>query len=155
MKNHFKKGITLIEIIIVFAVLALIFGVVSSEFSKSRERQVLKSAVSDILSSLNKARTKTLSSVNSSSYGVHFEAGQITIFTGTSYSPGATGNESILLALPAEISNVALGSGSGSSGNLYFERLSGDPSKSGSVTVSTPNFSKIISISATGAFSSN
>lgn len=155
MKTNLHKGITLIEFIIVFAVLGLIFSVVTSEFSSSRERQVLKSAGNDILSSLNKARTQTLSSVNSSSYGVNFSQNEIIIFNGTVFSAGDPDNESIPLTLPAFISDVTLAGTSGSSGNFYFERLSGDPSKAGTITLSTPNFSKTITISATGSFSLN
>lgn len=155
MKNTKKTGISLIEILVVIAVLGTLVAVVSSQFSKTRERQVLKTATSDVLSSLNKARTMTLSSVLSSSYGVHFESDEVIIFSGTVFSAGAGGNESILFTSPAEISNVTLNASSGSSGEIFFNRLSGDPSKSGTVTISTPNFSNIITISATGAFSSN
>jgi type II secretory pathway pseudopilin PulG len=155
MRTPLHKGITLIEFLLVFAVLGLIFSVVTSQFSSVRERQVLRSAVSDILSSLNKARSMTLSSLNSSSYGVHFSSDEIIIFSGTAFSSGDPDNESVSLTLPAVISDVTLDGMSGSSGNFYFERLSGDPSKSGTVTVSTPIFSETITISATGSFSAN
>ena len=150
-----NRGITLIEFILVFAVLALLFSVAIPRFGMIRERQVLKAAASDIVSSLNKARSSTLSSVNSSSYGVNFTPDEIMIFNGTTFSAGASGNESILLSAPAQISNVTLNGTSGTTGNLYFHRLSGEPSKSGTVTVSTPNFSQTITISPTGAFNAN
>lgn len=155
MKNNNQKGISLIEILIVLSVLAGIFSIVIPQFSKTRELQVLKSGVSDILSILNKAQTQTLASVGSSSYGVHFDVGEVVIFKGTAFSAGATDNEVTSLTSPAFISNVTLGGVSENSGSLYFERLSGSPSKDGTVTVATPSFTKIITISPTGSVSVN
>jgi len=145
--NFYRKGFSLIEVLIVIAVLAVIATVVLPQFSKVRENQVLKSGVEDILSSLDKARANTLSSLHSSSYGVHFEAGQIVIFKGTSYSSGDSNNETVSIVSPASIT----------SGNfdVYFNRLTGAPSNTGAITITTPNYSKTITISATGVASSN
>jgi hypothetical protein len=120
-----------------------------------RENQALKNAVSDILSSLNKAQSQTLASVNSSSYGVHFQADKVIIFKGTVFSTGDANNETIGLTSPASISNVTLGGVSSTSGDMYFNRLSGAPSTTGTITVSTTSYSKIITVSATGVASSN
>lgn len=145
----------MIEIITVVAVLGIIIAVVIPQFAKTRENQVLKSGVQDILSSINKARSQTLSSLNSSVYGVHFEFGQVVIFKSTAYSLGAGDNESVAIATPAGITNVTLGGVSGASGEIYFNRLSGSPSVTGTVTISTGNFSKTITILATGVASVN
>ncbi|KKR74818.1 MAG: Tfp pilus assembly protein, major pilin PilA [Candidatus Nomurabacteria bacterium GW2011_GWA1_40_8] len=53
---------------------------------------------------------------------------------------------------PATISAITLGGGGS---DIYFNRLSGSPSVTGTVTLSTTNYSKIITISATGVGSSN
>jgi formate-dependent phosphoribosylglycinamide formyltransferase (GAR transformylase) len=39
---------------------------------------------------------------------------------------------------------------SSTSGDVYFNRLSGSPSTTGTVTIYSPSFSKVITISATG-----
>lgn len=154
MKNYYKKGITVIELLVVLAVLGIIFSVVIPQFSKIRENQVLKSGVQDILSSLNKARSQTLASLNSSVYGVHFEADKIIIFKGTDFSTRDTAkDETINIITPATISNVTLNLVSDVDGEMYFNRLSGGPSKTGTITVFTTNYSKIIRISATGTAS--
>jgi len=119
-----KKGITLVEIMVVIAVLGVLFSVV-------------------------------LPSVNSSSYGVHLESDKVIIFKGTAFSSGDADNETIDIIAPANISNVTLAGVSGSTGNVYFNRLSGGPNKTGTITISTTNFSKIITISATGGASVN
>ncbi|MFA6257663.1 MAG: prepilin-type N-terminal cleavage/methylation domain-containing protein [Candidatus Paceibacterota bacterium] len=147
-----RQGISVIEMLIVITVLGIIFSIVIPQFSKSREMQVLRSGVADILSSMDKARGETLSSFNSSSYGVHFQSDKIIIFKGTVFSALDVNNETINIVTPASISNIALvGGGS----DFYFNRLSGSPSTTGMVTISTPSYSKTITIYATGVISSN
>lgn len=150
-----RRGISGIELLVVAAILGLIMAVVLPEFGKSRERATLDSAIGDILSAITKARSQTLASVDSSSYGVHFAADEVIIFKGASFSPSDPDNDAISLTEPAAISNVTLNGVSGSSGNFYFSRLSGNPSKWGAVTVSSPSYSKIITITATGSASAD
>ena len=153
MTNFYKKGITVLELLVVLAVLGIIVSIVIPKFSKIRENQVLKSGVQDILSSIDKARSQTLASLNSLNYGVHFEPNQIVIFKSNAFNPNATDNETINIVTPANISNVTLNLVSGTTGEIYFNRLSGSPSMTGTVTISTTNYSKIITISATGVAS--
>lgn len=150
-----ERGITLIELLVVIAVLGIIFSIVLPQFSKTRELQVLKNGIQDVISSINKAHEQTLASLNSSSYGVHFQSDSVIIFKGTGFSDGAAGNETINIVTPASITNVALGCTPSIPCNVYFNRLSGSPSTTGTITISTTNYSKIITISATGAASVN
>ena len=146
---------TIIEVLAVITVLGIIFSIVIPQFSKTKELQVLKNGVQDGLSSINKARSQTLASLNSSEYGVHFQSDKVIIFKGDIFDPSATDNETINIVTPANISNVTLGGISGNSGDVYFNRLSGSPSRTGTITISTTSYSKIITISATGVASSN
>ncbi len=155
MRNFYQKGISLVEILMVIAGIIILILIVSPSFSSIRDSQLLKGAVGDILSSLDKSRAQTLSSLNFSEYGVHFQADKIIIFKGKVFSAGAIDNESINIISPATISNVTLGGVSGSTGDLYFNRLSGSPSVSGTITVTLSSVSKIITISATGFASIN
>ena len=145
----------MIEILVVCAIVAVLISIILPRFSSIRENQVVKAAVADVLSAIDKARTETLSSLNSSPYGVHLESGRVIIFKGTVYSSSSPDNESVNIISPANISNVTLGGVSGASGDFYFNRLSGSPNKTGTVTVSSPAFTKIITISATGMASVN
>lgn len=155
MTYFYKKGISLIEILIVLAILVILMAVALPQFAKMRENQVVKNAVADVASTISRARSLSLASVDSSEYGVHFESDKVIIFKGTTYSLGAPDNEIIDIVYPASITNVTLGGVSGSSGEIYFNRLFGAPSDNGTITISSTNFSKIITISATGGVSSN
>ncbi|OGI95136.1 hypothetical protein A3A03_01795 [Candidatus Nomurabacteria bacterium RIFCSPLOWO2_01_FULL_40_18] len=152
MKNFYQKGLTAIELLVIVAVLGIIFSIVIPQFAKMRENQVFKSTVADVLSSLNKARSQTLASADSSSYGVHFQSDKVIIFKGTAFSSGDANNQTVNITSPAIISTITL---TGGGANVYFNRLSGAPSVTGSIVVSSVNFTKTITISATGMASVN
>jgi hypothetical protein len=86
---------------------------------------------------------------------VHFQSDSVIIFKGKVFSAGAGDNETIGIITPASITNVTLGGTSGTSGDVYFNRLYGVPNVSGTVTISTTSLSKIITLSATGVVSVN
>ena len=155
MKNLYKKGISIAEILITLAVVGVLISLVAPQFSKIRENQVLKAAVGDVLSTLDKAKSSTINSLNSSEYGVHFQSDKVIIFKGTVFSAQDANNETINIVTPANISNVTLGGISGVSGDVYFSRIYGAPNTNGTVTVSTTSLSKTITILKTGSASSN
>jgi len=150
-----RRGMTIIEVLVVIAVLGIIFSIVIPQFSKTKELQVLKNGVQDGLSSINKARSQTLASLNSSEYGVHFQSDKVIIFKGDIFNPSAMDNETINIVTPANISNVTLGCTPSIPCDVYFNRLSGSPSRTGTITISTTSYFKIITIYATGVASSN
>ena len=153
--NQLKNGFTAIEILLVVALLAAIFLLVEPQFSKIKELQVVKNTTSEIMSSLNKARSDTLASLNSSSYGVHFQSNQVVIFTGSSYSSSASTNKVIVISSPASISSVVFGGVSAGSGDVYFNRLTGSPSTTGTINIASANYSKTVTLGSTGIASSN
>ena len=143
---------TVIEVIVVVAVVGLLVALVLPQFNKLRENQTLKTAAEDVLTALGKARGQTLSSLNSSAYGVHFQSDKVVIFKGQNYSAAAPDNENISLISPATISDISF---SGAGSDIYFERLTGAPSAYGSITITSGANTKIITISATGNASAN
>jgi len=152
MKNFYHKGITLVEVLIVIAIIGILAAIVFPQFSKIKKNQVLKNGVADTMSAINKARTQTLASLNSSEYGVHFQSDSVIIFKGKTFSSGATDNETIDIIPPATISVISL---SGGVSGVYFNRLNSTPSATGTVTITNSTLTKIITISATGIASTN
>ena len=155
MYSIFKKGITLFEVLIVIAIIGIIVAISVSQFSKVRVIQILQNTGEDIVSASNKAKTQTLASLDSSEYGVHFQSDKIVIFKGTSYNQNDSSNEIINVLSPATISEISL---SGGGSDFYFNRLTGTPSKTGTIKISISsdaNLNKTINISATGSASLN
>lgn len=153
MNKFYQKGITALELIIVIAVIGILVSITLPQFSKIKENQVLKNATGDVVSALHNAQSQTLASVGFSEYGVHFQSDKIIIFKGTAFLDGDANNKIINIVTPASISNVTLAGISGTSGDVYFNRLSGVPNKTGTITISISSVLKIITISATGAVS--
>jgi len=152
MMLNFKKGFTILETLIVLSIAILLIVIVLPSFQAMRNNQVLKATASEVVSALDEARSQSLSSVDSSEYGIHFESDEIIIFKGTTFSSLDPDNENISITSPASISSINL---TGGAVDVYFDRLSGAPNKTGTITISISHFSKIITISATGAVSMN
>lgn len=155
MQNFYQKGMTLLEIVVVVSIFGILVSVVLPQLSRMKENQVIKNTTGDIVSALHNAQSQSLASVNSLEYGVHFQSDKVIVFKGETFSSGAQDNVVLNITSPSSISNVTLAGVSSTSGDIYFQHLSGAPSKIGTVTISTTSISKIITISATGAVSVN
>ena len=158
--NSSKKGIAIVEILTIVAVVSILTITVLPGFSKIRKIQILKSTTEDVISIIEKARSQTLASLDSSNYGVHFESDKIIIFKGTSFSPGNVDNKQINIMSPVTISNctiiVSCSPSTNGNASLYFNRLTGLPNRSGTLTISAPGISdKIVTISGVGHASVN
>lgn len=144
-----SKGITLIEVMTTIAILAVISGISVSFFSKLSNAESLDKDVSNILSQLEKAKTQAINSIDNSEYGVKFTSTSVTLFTGKVYSESASTNFTYNLSSKNEIATVSL---SGGAMDLYFNRLTGKPSHTGTITVreKSGESEKVISIYASG-----
>src|SRR5665213_2873381 len=133
MKNY-TKGITLVEVVMGVAILALLSAVIIPTLSTFNNQQVLSNTGEDVVSLLNEAAAKTNASLNSTNYGVHFTSSTATLFTGSTYSSGASGNKVVTFN-----SNVTLAGGdislNGGGADVIFVRLSGDITTYGTITL--------------------
>jgi len=127
-----QKGFTLIEMTISFAILSILFVLGMTSYIRSQNDVNLKTAINNIVSTLDIAQSRTISSLNSSAYGVHFESSDYTIFKGSTYS--ATSTDNIVYTMP---SNVEVGtlSLSGGGSDVLFDQLTGNTDNYGSVEV--------------------
>ncbi len=148
--KNLQSGFTATEILIVLFIIAVLAAIVLPQFNEMRKREVLKGGANDIVTALTRARSQTLSSLESSEYGVHFESDHVIIFKGTTYSASSPDNETINIVSPATISAITL---TGGGSDVYFRRLTGMPTTSGTVTISNTVSTKTITISSTGAVS--
>lgn len=126
------RAFTLIEVLLVTIILGTIASVVlvlPAYFSKIA---ALDAGVEAVISGLRQAQTKTLSSVEDSAYGLHFEENSVTVFKGDTYNASDPENEILLIPSQVVISKIAL---EGGSSDVVFKRLSGQTDQYGSVTL--------------------
>lgn len=146
-------GFTLIEILVALAIAAILFAIIVSGFSGLRRNSDMSLAVDDSVSFLQDARAKTLSSVNTTAYGVHFETTKFVLFEGSTYNAGSGTNKIRALPSSIEISVVDL---NGAVVDVVFKRLTGETSAHGTVTfrqTNDPSITKAIQILSTGLVS--
>ena len=125
-------GFTLIEIIIVIAILVVLSVVILNVFRTFDESKALSQEASNVISVLEKARQLTLFSKDFSQYGVHFDTDEITLFRGITYSSSDPNNSSTKLHSKVSIASVTL---SGGGSDVIFKRLSGETDQDGTIVL--------------------
>lgn len=128
----FKNGFTLIEIIVAIAILTILFSVSILYYSTASESAKLSTASQDIISNIKLAKDRTVASLASSSYGMHFENSQYVMFRGTSYSASDPNNIFYALPVGMEIANISL---EGGGVDIIFDRITGKVGNNGSIDV--------------------
>lgn len=148
-ENTKKSGFSILELLISLAIMIVLAVIVFSTFINFRKNESLVMDSETIVSVLRQARNQTLTSKNSSSYGVHITASKITLFTGTSYVSGGAGNQDFVLSTTDTILTINL---TGGGSDVVFQRLTGETSQNGTVAVSSPgiNLTKTVTIYKTG-----
>ncbi len=143
----YKKGFTLIEILIVIAIIGIITAITIPQLSGVEQRQVARFHIEMIESLFFEARTKTLSSEELSSYGIALDTESIILFQGDSYT-GSNDIEEFVFESGFELSSIDLNSGD----DFSFARLSGAVSNPGQFTLSSADgtIEYIFTVTSTG-----
>jgi len=145
-----QNGFSLIEIIIAMAIGAVLVAVVVISFSSFRNSKTVDISADQILSVINEARVKSVSSEDYSRFGVHFETSRVVLFKGDIFTEPNSSNTETLLSSLAEISDISL---NGGGADMVFQKLTGKTSNGGSLRVrlkSDNNKYKTISVKSTG-----
>lgn len=150
-----KKGFTLIEILVVLALGALVTTFVALSFSKVNATEALDKNSDLVVSVLHEARAMTLSAVDDTRYGVHFDEDKAVLFRGAVYSAASATNVATTLNSQVGIRNISL---SGGGANVVFNRLTGATAQYGTLEIylkSAPTTYLTITISGTGVAERN
>jgi len=126
------KGITILEIILVLGIMMLLIGTSLTSLSTYRNRQVLNTETSQVLSFFNKARTETLASKSQLAYGVRINADRIILFPAPTFASSTAENEQYILHHSVAITdNSLIGGGL----DVIFARLTGETSSYGTFRI--------------------
>ena len=148
--TFFYKGFSLIEMIVVIAIGAVLVVAVIISFSSFRNSKIVDISADQILSVINEARVKTVSSEDYSRFGVRLEAGRVVLFKGDIFTEPSSSNVQTTLSSLVEISNISL---NGGGADIIFQKLTGKTNNYGSLRVrlkSDNNKYKTISVKSTG-----
>lgn len=145
--KHNMKGFTLLELIIVIAIMAMLSVGAAYTGTYLVGSIDLSTATHNITTALETARDYTLDHFDGySNYGVHFTSNSAIIYRGTTYSSGSP--VAYTQTMPADISITSISFNSLS--YVYFNSVTALPSNTGSVQVNAPRSHHVVSINADG-----
>lgn len=150
-----QEGRSLAEILIVAFIVIVLATFAVGSISSYRNGQALKDASDDVVSLLNRAHSNTLAGDSQLSWGVHFTSSNMTLFSGSSYTNGASGNTVITLSSVVTLSSISL---NGGGSDVIYNRLYGDTSNYGTITVQLSSDStktRTVTITKPGVVSAN
>ena len=136
-----KKGFTLIEILIVLAVLLIVLSLSVVVFYTLTRKTDLDTSRDNIVTTLNTAKNKTLASEGADQYGVYFDgssndtsldAHEYILFQGSSYAGASL--ETHILPATVKISDLSF-KGTDDENEVVFNRLEGGTDNDGSITI--------------------
>ncbi len=135
-KKHKNNGFTLIEIIIVIAILIILITVPITSYYSIFKKSDLNNGVQEFVSILNVAQNKSLSSENNSQYGVYLDAltspNKYVLFKGVSYALRDVSYDKIYF-LPQKVEYLSINLNGGS--EVVFDKLTGATQESGSISL--------------------
>lgn len=131
-KKLSSGGFTFIEILIVLGILSVLATLSFNAFTRFNRAQVLESAVNNVVSVLEEARSRTLSSEGDTVFGVHFatSTSRVTLFQGTNYSSSSSSNKITTFSRLVTIATTTFETGGM---DVVFERLTGKTMASGTI----------------------
>ena len=144
MKN---RGVTLLELLLSFFIIAVSATMLAYAFSAFRESNDLGTAHAIIIGLLKDARSRAIASDGNSVYGVHFETGQFVFFEGTSYSVGDPDNVVHELDPQVEITGITL---TGGGSEAFFVNHKGTTAQDGTIVFTSETGTRTITVNAAG-----
>lgn len=142
-----RRGFTILEIIVVVAILTIVFGYAVGAGSNFYFNQALIGERDSLVGMLRSARNRALDNVNQLSHGVYVSTstGRYIVFDGASY---ASRNQAYDLAFPKSGAVAASGPV-----EIVFAALDGTSNVSGTITLTASAGSANISVNSEGRIS--
>jgi len=140
------KSITLVEVMLAIAVLAIIMGVSAPVYGSLQRKSNVEMASSQAIQSLRRAQILAESSKGDSNWGVKIEPGAITTYQGTNFiSRNTQFDERTPIAPLSSIAGLD---------EVNFSKVTGRANQTGAITLTTDEVeTKTININAEGTIS--
>lgn len=151
-----RKGFTIIELALVIGMIVILSLAAFSNLSGRRNKTEINGIMQQMGAVIREAQSKSVSQVNGSIWGVHFENSVTStpffaLFNGAGFV--ATSSQSYL-RLPPDVSYVTSTLNRGSKLDITFAQISGFPSATATISIyvtAQPNVSSTLTINSSGA----
>lgn len=139
------RGFSLIEIIITLAVLSILASISLGAYQLFAVKSELEISAGTVVQALRQAQFSAQAMENDSAWGVKFENGKITVFSGTSFGSRDSAKDKVL--------GLAKNINFGSITEVVFNKFSGQVTMPGSISISNKSGTKTITYNAQGIIS--
>lgn len=140
--NTRQKGFTLIELVLVVAIVSLLGLLTLPFFSRFFNQNAVSNAVDQLTGELRKAQVYSMVGKQNGPWGVSYNSNTITLFQGNTYATRNTGLDEKFNVNPAiTISGIT---------EVDFSRLTGTPSATPVIVISGTGTSKTITLNSLG-----
>ncbi len=150
-KPKFTTGFTLIETLLVVAIIVVIFAFSAPYGLNFYQNQLVSETQINIIDALERSRHSAVLQKNDSKFGVAFNqiegSNSYVVFQGNSYAQ-RVGAEDDIYPVLSEIVFSGLG-------EVVFSKLTGLPSATGTITITYGDVSKSVTINDSGLVSKN
>lgn len=130
-----NKGFSLMEMLIVIAIMIIILAIVIYSFNTAKSKKQLEVTIDAIDSRLEEAKANALAGKNGKNFGIQFNTTTYVYFSGNSYNPADTTNSTTTILSNLQITKSIAGGGS----SIIFSRLTGMPQATGTIIVTDIN----------------
>jgi len=138
-KKGLTKGFTLVEIIVIIALITIVFSVGAFANVNLFTRQISISEESTLVGVLQKARSRAMNNIDASPHGVYVKNGEMCyiLFEGNSYTPGPSdfcdpvGNSQFI----QREDKVEVNMGGIEEFEIVFKQLSGNTEDDGTISL--------------------
>lgn len=127
-----KKGFTLVEMLLVVAVVAALAGISAPIYQSFQVKNDLDVAANNAAQMLRRAQLLAQTVDGDSMWGVKAQSGSLVLFKGTSFSSGRDAAYDEIFDLPSAISPSAVT-------EFNFNKLTGLPTAGGTLTLTSNN----------------
>jgi len=127
-----NSGYSIIEILVVIAILGIILTIGTVSFESLRSKKQLQITVDSISTKLEEAKTNAVADKGGLNYGIYLQPTSYTLFSGNTYNPNSGTNSSTTIPTNILISKILSNGGDA----IVFSRITGSPQATGTIVIS-------------------
>lgn len=150
-----RRGLTLVEILIVMSIAALAYGMGFAIYRTWNEKVILTNQAEELRSALIRTQQLAMTAAENSNWGLHVATTSYTMFPGSFYDENRVGNQTWFLAGVAILNpdSTFFNGVDGWGPNVVFAKFTGQTINTGTVAmypVTSPQIIKNVTVQASG-----